>query len=154
MVHLTTLPSVSVEAPPLPPMGVEVWPVLSSLQPSAKHHAASAANRQPKRMPEFSPERGIGNMRNSYLAGGFWVKHSLNGLAAAASNFQDSAVGNFHAMSTESLEIAHRDGINLSWLVKLRWAASIGQLVAIGVVHQGMGIRLPLGPLLGLIALG
>jgi two-component system sensor histidine kinase RegB len=93
-------------------------------------------------------------MRNSYLAGRFWVNHSLNGLAAASSNFQDSAVGNFHAMSTESLEIAHRDGINLSWLVKLRWAATIGQVVAIGVVHEGMGIRLRLAPLLALIALG
>jgi two-component system sensor histidine kinase RegB len=56
-------------------------------------------------------------------------------------------------MSSEALEIAHRDGINLTWLVKLRWAATMGQLVAIGVVHEGMGIPLRLGPLLGLIAL-
>jgi two-component system sensor histidine kinase RegB len=56
-------------------------------------------------------------------------------------------------MSTEALEIAHRDAINLSWLVKLRWAATIGQLVTIGVVHEGMGITLRVGPLLGLIAL-
>jgi two-component system sensor histidine kinase RegB len=56
-------------------------------------------------------------------------------------------------MSSEALEIAHRDGINLSWLVKLRWAATIGQLVTIGVVHEAMGITLRLGPLLGLIAL-
>jgi two-component system sensor histidine kinase RegB len=52
----------------------------------------------------------------------------------------------------EAQEIAHRDGINLSWLVKLRWAATIGQLVTIAVVHEGMGIELRLGPLLGLIA--
>jgi len=54
----------------------------------------------------------------------------------------------------EALESAHRDAINLSWLVKLRWAAMIGQLVTIGVVSQGMGISLPLGPLLGLLGLG
>jgi len=54
----------------------------------------------------------------------------------------------------EALESAHRDLINLSWLVKLRWAAMIGQLVTIGVVSQGMGISLPLGPLLGLLGLG
>ena len=53
----------------------------------------------------------------------------------------------------EALEAAHRDGINLSWLVKLRWAAMAGQLITIGVVHQGMGIHLQLAPLLGLLAL-
>jgi two-component system sensor histidine kinase RegB len=53
----------------------------------------------------------------------------------------------------EALEAAHRDGINLSWLVKLRWAAMAGQLVTIGVVHQAMGIQLQLAPLLGLLAL-
>jgi two-component system sensor histidine kinase RegB len=52
----------------------------------------------------------------------------------------------------EAQEIAHRDGINLSWLVKLRWAAMIGQLVTIAVVHVGMGIELRIGPLLGLMA--
>jgi two-component system sensor histidine kinase RegB len=55
---------------------------------------------------------------------------------------------------SEAVEIAHRDGINLSWLVKLRWAAMIGQLVTIGVVHEAMGIVLHLGPLLALIGLG
>jgi len=55
---------------------------------------------------------------------------------------------------SEALETAHRDGINLSWLVKLRWAAMIGQLVTIGVVNQAMGIPLHLGPLLALIGLG
>ena len=53
----------------------------------------------------------------------------------------------------EALEAAHRDGINLSWLVKLRWAAMAGQLMTIGVVHEGMGIELQLAPLLGLIAI-
>ena len=55
---------------------------------------------------------------------------------------------------SEALETAHRDGINLSWLVKLRWAAMIGQLVTIGVVNQAMGIALRVGPLLALIGLG
>jgi two-component system sensor histidine kinase RegB len=53
----------------------------------------------------------------------------------------------------EALEAAHRDGINLSWIVKLRWAAMAGQLVTIVVVHEAMGIRLQLVPLLGLITL-
>jgi two-component system sensor histidine kinase RegB len=53
----------------------------------------------------------------------------------------------------EALEAEHRDGINLSWLVKLRWAAMAGQLVTIGVVHEAMGIALPLAPLLGLMAI-
>ena len=53
----------------------------------------------------------------------------------------------------EALEAEHRDGINLSWLVKLRWAAMAGQLVTIAVVDEGMGIALPLAPLLGLMAI-
>jgi two-component system sensor histidine kinase RegB len=56
--------------------------------------------------------------------------------------------------STEALEVAHRDGINFSWLVKLRWASMVGQLVTIVVVQGVMGIRLPLVPLLGLLAFG
>jgi two-component system sensor histidine kinase RegB len=57
-------------------------------------------------------------------------------------------------MSTsEALELAHREGINFSWLVKLRWASIAGQLVTIGVVVGWMGIHLPLAPLLGLLAL-
>jgi two-component system sensor histidine kinase RegB len=53
----------------------------------------------------------------------------------------------------EALEAAHRDGINFSWLVRLRWAAMAGQLVTIAVVHQAMGIALHLPPLLALIGL-
>ena len=53
----------------------------------------------------------------------------------------------------EALEVEHRDGINLSWLVKLRWAAMAGQSVTIAVVYEGMGIALPLAPLLGLMAI-
>jgi two-component system sensor histidine kinase RegB len=52
---------------------------------------------------------------------------------------------------SEALETAHRDQINLSWLVKLRWAAMIGQVVTISVVYEGMGVALALGPLLVLM---
>jgi two-component system sensor histidine kinase RegB len=51
-------------------------------------------------------------------------------------------------------ETARGESINFSWLVKLRWASMAGQLVTIVVVHQVMGIRLPLVPLLGLLAFG
>lgn len=43
--------------------------------------------------------------------------------------------------------------INPGWLVKLRWAAVIGQLVTIAIVRRGFGIPLPNQPLLSLIAL-
>jgi two-component system sensor histidine kinase RegB len=56
--------------------------------------------------------------------------------------------------STEALELAHREGINLSWLVKLRWASMAGQLVTIAVVDGVMGIPLPLAPLVGLLGAG
>jgi two-component system sensor histidine kinase RegB len=45
---------------------------------------------------------------------------------------------------------AHR--INLSWLVKLRWGAIVGQLVTIAAVHWLLQIRLPLLPLFALVA--
>jgi len=54
---------------------------------------------------------------------------------------------------SEALEAAQRDQINLSWLVKLRWAAMTGQLVTIGVVYAAMGVALSLGPLLALMGL-
>lgn len=43
--------------------------------------------------------------------------------------------------------------INPGWLVKLRWAAVIGQLLTIAIVRRGFGIPLPNQPLLVLIAL-
>ena len=46
-----------------------------------------------------------------------------------------------------------RIGINLSWLVKLRWGAVVGQLVTIAFVDRAMGIPLPMTPLLGLVGL-
>lgn len=59
------------------------------------------------------------------------------------------------AMRLSSMEepAAERMRINFSWLLKLRWAACVGQLVTILVVELGMGIRLPLGPLLSIVFL-
>jgi two-component system, sensor histidine kinase RegB len=45
------------------------------------------------------------------------------------------------------------DRINLSWLVRLRWGAVVGQLLTIAVVDRVMGIPLPITPLLGVVGL-
>ena len=47
-----------------------------------------------------------------------------------------------------------RRGIDLSWLVTLRWGALAGQLATILAVDRIMGIALPLGPLAGILAIG
>jgi two-component system, sensor histidine kinase RegB len=57
-------------------------------------------------------------------------------------------------MHSDRIEQSRRDGIQFSWLVKLRWAAMAGQLVTIAVVHEAMGIQLRLAPLLVLMGLG
>jgi two-component system sensor histidine kinase RegB len=57
-------------------------------------------------------------------------------------------------MHADTLERSQRDRIQLSWLVKLRWAAMAGQLVTIGVVYEAMGIPIRLAPLLALIGIG
>ena len=49
---------------------------------------------------------------------------------------------------------APRHGINLSWLLTLRWGALAGQLATILVVDRVMGIALPLAPLALLLAIG
>lgn len=41
--------------------------------------------------------------------------------------------------------------ITLSWLVRLRWAAVIGQLLTVAVVRLGFGIALPVVPLVALV---
>jgi len=43
--------------------------------------------------------------------------------------------------------------IKLQWLVRLHWAAILGQTIAILGVHHAGVVALPLGPLLGLVAL-
>ncbi len=45
------------------------------------------------------------------------------------------------------------DRINLSWLVRLRWGAVVGQLVTILLVDRVMVIPLPIVPLLGVVGL-
>lgn len=44
--------------------------------------------------------------------------------------------------------------INLSWLLKLRSAAVLGQLATIAAVHFGVSVELPLLPLVAIIMLG
>jgi hypothetical protein len=39
----------------------------------------------------------------------------------------------------EALEAVHRDVINLSWLVKPRWAAMAGQLITMSVAALPIG---------------
>src|SRR3954470_10390310 len=41
---------------------------------------------------------------------------------------------------------------NMQQLIQLRWIAVFGQLVTIEVVHYGFDIRLPLEPMLALLA--
>src|SRR5688572_11582180 len=43
--------------------------------------------------------------------------------------------------------------INLSWLIKLRWGAAVGQAATILLVHFAMTVPLRLGPLLALVGL-
>jgi two-component system sensor histidine kinase RegB len=43
--------------------------------------------------------------------------------------------------------------INFSWLIRLRWGAIVGQLLTIAVVERVLHIRLPLVPLLVVVAL-
>ena len=42
---------------------------------------------------------------------------------------------------------------NMRQLIQLRWLAVAGQLVAILLAHSGLGVTLPLGPMLGVVAL-
>ena len=57
------------------------------------------------------------------------------------------------AMQQQSAAVA-RVRINMSWLLKLRRAAVIGQLATIAFVHSGLGVPLRLLPLLGIVMLG
>lgn len=48
---------------------------------------------------------------------------------------------------------AHPNQINFDWLIRLRWSMIAGQLVTIVGVRVGLGLNLPLGPLLAIIGL-
>src|SRR5256885_363741 len=50
----------------------------------------------------------------------------------------------------EDAHAVHR--INASWLVRLRWAAILGQAVVVAQVEWGLGISLPLPPLCAILA--
>lgn len=65
----------------------------------------------------------------------------------AAVDFPDSA---FQRSSVFDPAL-HRVGINLSWFLKLRWAAAAGQLVTILVVNLFLEVESPLAALLFLI---
>ena len=46
-----------------------------------------------------------------------------------------------------------RGRLNFSWLLKLRWAAAGGQLLAVLLVDFALGIELPLVPALAIIGI-
>ena len=50
-------------------------------------------------------------------------------------------------------EPARPDQINFGWLLRLRYAMAAGQLATIFGVHFGLGLALPLGPLLTIVGL-
>jgi two-component system sensor histidine kinase RegB len=57
------------------------------------------------------------------------------------------------ASTSDDFQLLSRLRINISWFLKLRWAAAGGQLVTIFVVHVAMGIELPLVELLSIVSL-
>jgi two-component system sensor histidine kinase RegB len=50
--------------------------------------------------------------------------------------------------------IPDKNGLNLSWLIKLRWGSFAGQLATIFGVHSLLEIRIPLLPLLLVVGIG
>ncbi len=58
-------------------------------------------------------------------------------------------------MKNIALPVQEADGsrLRLRTLIRLRWLAVIGQLIAVLVVYIGLGFHLPIGPCIGLIAL-
>lgn len=57
------------------------------------------------------------------------------------------------ASTSDDRQLLSRLRINISWFLKLRWAAAGGQLVTIFVVHVGMSIELPLLELTSIVLL-
>jgi two-component system sensor histidine kinase RegB len=49
--------------------------------------------------------------------------------------------------------LVNRDQINLFWLIRLRWAAVVGQLLTVLGTRHVLGIEIPLTPLIGIIGL-
>lgn len=63
---------------------------------------------------------------------------------------EDSAAGRPQA-SHGSTPLSDRLQVNISWILKLRWAAAIGQLLTVVIVGWGLAVRLPWPPLLVII---
>jgi len=57
------------------------------------------------------------------------------------------------AKSSDGRAPAERRAIDFSWLYRMRWAALVGQFLTILVVRQGLGIEIPWGKMLALVAL-
>ncbi|MFP2903769.1 ATP-binding protein [Pyxidicoccus sp. 3LFB2] len=58
----------------------------------------------------------------------------------------------FHRTAREVVARLSSSAIALSWLVRLRWHAAAGQALTVAVVTRGLGLELPVGPLLALVA--
>lgn len=56
------------------------------------------------------------------------------------------------ALDPDELSLGEAASINLPWLIRLRWAAVVGQLSTILFVHWVLGVALPLAPLLLVLA--
>lgn len=56
-------------------------------------------------------------------------------------------------LATHTVTTNVRQRINLSWLVKLRWGAAIGQALAVLAVNWLLHIPLPLAPILGVVGI-
>lgn len=57
-------------------------------------------------------------------------------------------------MSKTSAHIPNKNGLNLSWLIKLRWGSFAGQVATIVGVYSVLEIRIPVLPLLVIVAIG
>lgn len=57
-------------------------------------------------------------------------------------------------MPEKTTGIPNKNGLNLIWLIKLRWGSFAGQLATIVGVHSALEIRIPLLPLLVVVAVG
>ena len=160
--QLTTLPSVSPAATVLEVEAGGDPPELHATAPSAATSVKSTRLRDG--MLEFNPIHRFGKgtsmscarwvLRVNHRSVSTWLPferqpYKISGTGTSTTGQHENAM-----IRSEALESAHRDRINLSWLVKLRWAATAGQLITIGVVHGIMGIPLPLARLLVLIGLG
>ena len=57
-------------------------------------------------------------------------------------------------MSESTTLIPNKNGLNLSWLIKLRWGSFAGQVATVLGVYSVLEIRIPVLPLLLIVAIG